>query len=157
MTTGRINQGASCVRSLALGERHAPVSRPYVRTSRASSSGVFAALAVTRERKTRVCPHCRRHASRSTTLRNIYLFVDSRESQTYKDHMYVSSHSPIIAACSRLSLTLDRRCDAETSRNKSPVRLKARSKISLRRTSRRQERPPGISPSVTRVRGVDVR
>lgn len=33
------------------------------------------------------------------------------------------SHSPKVAAFSRLVLTLDRQCDAETSRNKSPVRL----------------------------------
>lgn len=81
MTTGRINQGASCVRSLALGERHAPVSRPYVRTTRASSSGVFA-LAATRERKNPcVLIAAGMQAGRRHSVIYIFIYLSTRESR----------------------------------------------------------------------------
>lgn len=89
MTTGRINQGASCARS-ASGSLE----------ERAVCAVTAAGL-----------------ASRSATLFSVGSSEERAFRKDHFSLMY--SHSPMIAVVSRSTLTLDRLSDAQTSRNKS--------------------------------------
>lgn len=80
MTTGRINQGASCVRSLALGERHAPVSRPYVRTRR-ERAALVSSLSLLRESGRPVCVLIAAGMQAGRRHSVIYIYLSTRESR----------------------------------------------------------------------------